>query len=201
MKLLKDFLLALFKTKSKKQAEVFLEAGNNPKQINQVSTVENKTNPKFVASQKQLNQLLIIWNSLGALSETLNPNLNLWHSGTIGSKDMINNSELLWCTRDENSKESYNEAAKLDAPHIDKLPCLTHFQTVRELKMADFNCMSLGEFTRNFCDYSHWKMKGVLREWCLQNGFDGAVKTNGGIDEVVLCKPGDDLLIINVIHL
>ncbi|ECJ2542741.1 hypothetical protein FNI64_20355 [Salmonella enterica subsp. salamae] len=201
MKLLKDFLLAHFKTKSKNQPEVFLEVGNKPKQINQISTVGNKVKPTFVASQNQLNELSIIWNGLGSLSETLNPNLNLWHSGTIGSQDMINNSELLWCTRDENSKDSYNQAAKLDAPHINKLPCLTHFQTVRELKMADFNCISLGEFTRKFCHHSHWKMKKVLREWCLQNGFDGAVKTNCGIDEVVLCKPGDDLLIINVIHL
>lgn len=96
-------------------------------------------------------------------------------------------------TIDNSKKGHYNGWAKADAVRSGKTPFLREFEAVKDLRLAHFNRVSLKQFTEDLCKGQHDLMKSAVIAWIGSHGLDGIISINGNDDEVVVCRPVDDL--------
>lgn len=143
-------------------------------------------------SAQQAAALQAIWASAGSLEVTLAAGTVIWHGGTVPSAAALLDAVALWATSDQNSSTHYDAWAIGDAQRTGKTAHRLELSLRRPLRMADFACLSLQQFTMQHCR-SHDGMKAALRAWCLQQGFDGAVNVNRVQYEVVICRPATEL--------
>lgn len=142
------------------------------------------------------------WKQNNSAKITLPIRTKLWHGGIVGPNNPATNTEVLWTTRNEEHKHCYNDFALVGAKYIGVNAYLSEFETNKELLLADFNCYSLSEFTMEFCNGHHHLMKQALMAWLkTKPQLQGIVAINGGVDEVVISRPEQDLNIIQHIPL
>jgi len=136
-----------------------------------------------------------IWADHGEVRETMPEGTTLWHGGTVTKADEIDDARSLWCTRNGNDADRYDGQARQDAQRAGLQPYRLTLATARPLELANFGGASLRQFTRDHCDSQHELMKTALRDWCLVNRFDGVLNINCNLDEVVICRPAQDLIV------
>jgi hypothetical protein len=135
----------------------------------------------------------VIWSENGSGVIRLPKGTSLWHAGLVGPQQPLNDERGLWLTNESSLRHNYSECAGQYARQIGAAAFLREFQTVRELRLADFGKASMGNFTEKFCNAEHDLMKRAVLAWIRRRGFDGIVSINGGADEVVISRPVADL--------
>jgi hypothetical protein len=159
---------------------------------------QNNTHPNFRLYSADEKEILKIWVSAGKKTKTLPKGFLLWHAGEIGPAFPVRDDRALWSTCLATEATHYNERARQDFARGDsQKPYLTNFETVRALNAVEFDGKSFRDFTFNFCKSNHDAMRSKVTAWLEKNGFEAAIGTNGGKNEVVILKPESDLAIIN----
>lgn len=148
-------------------------------------------------AKERVAALTKIWECGGNQHFTMSQGTILWHGGTISTNVEMDDSRALWCTRNENSAAHYDNSAREHSMINGRPPYRLTLTTAHPLKLANFNGVSLLQFTSEHCDYEHDRMKTALRNWCLAHRFDGVLNINRGPDEVVLCRPAHDAVILH----
>lgn len=156
--------------------------------------------PPFESSAEEVRAVTLtkIWKSNGSRRYTMSKGTLLWHGGTVSTFSELDDTRSLWCTCEPSRMSLYDESARENAKFNNLKPARLTITTTRALDLADFGGASLLQFTYDYCDYQHNQMKIALRDWCLAQGFDGVQNINRSSDEVVICKPAQDLRIQQV---
>lgn len=141
-----------------------------------------------------------IWKNSGSASAVLHIGTTLWHGGTIENATDFRNNEALWCTRNAEEKQCYDDWARNDVK-CKGLAYRLELELIQRLQMADFGGQSLHQFTFDLCHTKHDVMKNALRTWCISNDFDGVINLNRGQDEVVICHPNAALSVVSTLKL
>lgn len=136
-----------------------------------------------------------IWLDGGSVRQTMPEGTTLWHGGTVSKAGGMDDARSLWCTRNGNDADHYDGWARRDGQRAGLQPYRLTLTVARTLELANLGGASLRQFTREHCDNQHARMKTALRDWCLANSFDGVLNINCGPDEVVICRPVQDLIV------